>query len=339
MGVAGNLLLDSFYVSRAALAASPSAADGVPPAVEAAARATAAALALRGAAALRAPPGVGATAAVLLHRFYCKVSLLAAPPATAAAALTFLALKLDEAYDPASSSRRVLAVFHRLEARARGVASPEPPPEPGTAAFEAAKATLVRTERVALRALGFILHVEHPHKLVLQAAHMLALGDAGTATAWALANDCLRTPLPVLHPAPVLAAGVVFLAARLAGVPLPEGAGGAWWGVLGASAGGVADVAASLRAALARPPPVTLDVVVDRGRGGGAPAPAGPRAPPPAAATAAAVAAARAAAQRFAAAAANPPPHGDRKRPRSRERRPSPEEGRRGRASRWAPPP
>ena len=336
MAAAGTTLLDNFYLTPSQLASSPSAADGVPPAVEAAARATAVALAFRGSAALDAPPSVAPTAAVLLHRVYCRLSLVTLPPLPAAAAATWLALKADEAYRGPTTTRRLLLAFHRLGSRLAasqdGGRTLGPAPAPlvaGSPAFDAARAALVRNERLALRALGFILHVEPPHKLVLNTVHMLGGGGGGggvlLGAAWAAANDALRTPLPVLHPPPVLAAGIVLAAANAAGVPLPsreELGGRPWWRLLRAEDGAVAEVASAVAAVAASPPPVVLDVTPTLVK----PA-AAPTAPP--ASAAGAVAAARAAAARAAAAAAARARVGggdDRpaKRPRSRERRPSP---------------
>ena len=71
----GTTLLDDFYLTPAALDASPSRVDGVSAAEEAALRAYGCGLVADGAVLLRAPQAAAATAQVLLHRFYCKESL------------------------------------------------------------------------------------------------------------------------------------------------------------------------------------------------------------------------------------------------------------------------
>ena len=64
------------------------------------------------------------------------------------------------------------------------------------------KERLFQTEAVMLRAFGFVLHVEHPHKFVLSL--LLLLGFDGTILqeAWNLTNDrwahsccCLSTEM------------------------------------------------------------------------------------------------------------------------------------------------
>ena len=69
------------------------------------------------------------------------------------------------------------------------------------------KAELIRVERMILRAFGFIVHVEHPHKLVLN--HLFVMikdlqsSEEGPhplmQDAWNLCND--RWALRALYPA------------------------------------------------------------------------------------------------------------------------------------------
>ena len=73
--------------------------------------------------------------------------------------------------------------------------------------YEEMKAELIRIERMMLRAFGFIVHVEHPHKLVLNHLHLMLL-DSGDEQhphplmqeAWNLTNDrccsCIRCCCP-----------------------------------------------------------------------------------------------------------------------------------------------
>jgi hypothetical protein len=54
--------------------------------------------------------------------------------------------------------------------------------------YENRKNALIRLERDMLRAFGFIVHVEHPHKLVLNHLHVMG-ATALHQEAWSLAND------------------------------------------------------------------------------------------------------------------------------------------------------
>lgn len=57
--------------------------------------------------------------------------------------------------------------------------------------YEELKGELIRVERMILREFGFIVHVEHPHKLVLNHLHMMF--ETGhrelMQEAWNLTND------------------------------------------------------------------------------------------------------------------------------------------------------
>jgi cyclin L len=148
----------------------------------------------------------------------------------------FLAAKLEEAQRRA---RDVINVFHRLERREETAPCSE-----GTFSwrlacrsdpcslelldmfgreYDSLKAELVRDERLVLRELGFVCHVEHAHKFVLSYAKLLELSAEVTTAAWGHVNDCGRTTLVCRFRANTLACGAIFLAARTAGVALPEG--------------------------------------------------------------------------------------------------------------------
>ena len=59
--------------------------------------------------------------------------------------------------------------------------------------YEKLRADIVNMERIILRSFGFILHVEHPHKFVLNYLMVLEQhkdSDSGVLQrAWNLAND------------------------------------------------------------------------------------------------------------------------------------------------------
>lgn len=70
-------VLDNFYMSKEDLADSPSRKDGVSPEVERDQRIYGCEMIQEAGILLRLPQAVMATGQVLLHRFYCKVSLVA----------------------------------------------------------------------------------------------------------------------------------------------------------------------------------------------------------------------------------------------------------------------
>ena len=92
----------------------------------------------------------------------------------------------------------------------------------------------MRTEKVILRELGFIVGVELPHKVLffLLSDRFLGASPQLRQEALNVANDSLRTALCVqLHPS-ALACGPISLAARLLREPLPE-TPAPWWEAAG----------------------------------------------------------------------------------------------------------
>ena len=203
-------------------------------------------------------------------------------PQRLAAASVFLAAKLEEAQRRA---RDVINVFHRLECRE------ETALKEGTFSwrlagrsdpcslelldmfgreYDSLKAELVRDERLVLRELGFVCHVEHAHKFVLSYAKLLELSAEVTTAAWEHVNDCGRTTLVCRFRANTLACGAIFLAARTAGVALPEGeshiSGGdggqkPWWILFDAATEDVHAVANVLTCLYAQPTKSFADIM------------------------------------------------------------------------------
>ena len=55
--------------------------------------------------------------------------------------------------------------------------------------YEEMKTDLIRTERHLLKEMGFICHVEHPHKFIISYLKVLAAPSELMQVAWDLAND------------------------------------------------------------------------------------------------------------------------------------------------------
>ncbi|RMZ55819.1 hypothetical protein APUTEX25_003785, partial [Auxenochlorella protothecoides] len=251
--------------------ASPSRADGVDAATEDQLRRFGCGMLQRAVVLLGLPQGVAVTAQVLLHRFYCRRSLKKFDVKVTSIAAFWLAAKLEEVVEIDRPDRLrlrdVLTTFHRLLARAAG--SPVPAPlDPHSARYAELKAAVVRDERHLLRALGFVIGAEQPHRFVLNyGALVLGAGTRVQQEAWNLANDSLHTTLCLTLRPEVVACGILFLAARRLGIPLPEAP--PWWQPLGATTQQVHAVAAALCQLYAKPPAQYTDV---RARGSGGPA-------------------------------------------------------------------
>ncbi|KAK9809039.1 hypothetical protein WJX72_008270 [[Myrmecia] bisecta] len=187
-----------------------------------------------------ADQAVLATGQALLHRFYCKESLTNFNVKAVAMACVFLSTKLEE---NARRPKDVLSVFYRMERRRE--CKPLDVLDVSGRRYEEMKGEMIRIERHMLRAFGFILHVEHPHKYVLNYAQLLL--DANTELlqeAWNLTNDSLRTTLCIRFKGETVACGVIYMAARRLKIALPENP--PWWEVYSVSKADMNEVCRSI---------------------------------------------------------------------------------------------
>ncbi|XP_044508977.1 cyclin-L1-1-like isoform X2 [Mangifera indica] len=152
-----------------------------------------------------------------------------------AASSVWLASKLEES---PRKARQVIIVFHRMECRREGL--PIEHLDVFSKKFSELKVELSRTERHILKEMGFVCHVEHPHKFISNYLATLETPPELRQIAWNLANDSLRTTLCVRFKSEVVACGVVYAAARKFQVPLPENP--PWWKAFDAEKSGIDEV-------------------------------------------------------------------------------------------------
>ncbi|KAG8379003.1 hypothetical protein BUALT_Bualt07G0043100 [Buddleja alternifolia] len=221
--------IDTFYLMDEQLENSPSRRDGVDEATETTLRIYGCDLIQESGILLQLPQPVMATAQVLFHRFYCKTSFAEFNVKRVAATCVWLASKVEECPIKAT---KVLLVFHWIEQRLSDEKLRNLPIEEehlNTKSVDLKAEDLLRIEMHILIEMGFVCHVDHPHKYIL---HILD-NYLGTTTpelvreAWNLANDSLRTTLCVRFKSEVVACAVVYAAARRIRVPLPENP--PWW--------------------------------------------------------------------------------------------------------------
>lgn len=248
--------LSQMYLTPEEVEQSPSRADGVSAEEEDNLRRFGCDHIQRAVVLLELPQVVAVTAQILLHRFYSRRSLRRYDVQTLAPAALWLAAKLEEVVEIDRPDhlrlRDVLVVCHRLAQRAAGAETPQLL-DPNGAAYADFKAAVVRDERQLLRALGFAIAVEQPHRFVLNyGALVLEASPRVQQEAWNLANDALRTTLCLLCRPEVIACGILFVAARRMRIPLPENP--PWWQPLGATTEQVHAVASALHALHAKPP-------------------------------------------------------------------------------------
>ncbi|XP_057541219.1 cyclin-L1-1 isoform X2 [Amaranthus tricolor] len=238
--------LDTFYLSDEQLQNSPSRKDKLDEETETTLRIYGCDLIQESGILLKLPQAVMATGQVLLHRFYCKKSFVRFNVKRVAASCVWLASKLEES---PRKARQVLIVFHRMECRRENL--PIEHLDLCSKKYSELKMDLIRTERHLLKEMGFICHVEHPHKFISNYLATLGTPPELRQEAWNLANDSLRTTLCVQFKSEVVACGVVYAAARRFGVPLPENP--PWWKVFDADKVGIDEVCKVLAHLYSRP--------------------------------------------------------------------------------------
>ncbi|KAK4493032.1 hypothetical protein RD792_018152, partial [Penstemon davidsonii] len=227
--------IDTFYLTEEKLKNSPSRKDDIDEATETTLRIYGCDLIQESGILLRLPQAVMATGQVLFHRFYCKKSFARFNVKRVAASCVWLASKLEES---PRKTRQVLIVFHRMECRRENL--PIEQWDTFSKKYKDLKEDLIRTERHLLKEMGFICHVEHPHKFISSYLVTLETPTELRQEAWNLANDSLRTTLCVRFKSAVVACGVVYAAARRLQVPLPENP--PWWKPFDADKYGIDEV-------------------------------------------------------------------------------------------------
>ncbi|KAL4606901.1 hypothetical protein ACB092_09G137300 [Castanea dentata] len=135
-------------------------------------------------------------------------------------------------------ARQVLIVFHRMECRMENL--PVEHLEIGSQKYHDLKTVLSRTERHILKEMGFVCHVEHPHKFISNYLAILETPTELRQEVCNLANDSLRSTLCVRYKSEVVACGVVYAATRRFQVPLPWNP--PWWKVFDADKSGIDEV-------------------------------------------------------------------------------------------------
>eukprot|EP00249_Psilotum_nudum_P023150 c28760_g1_i3 orf=839-1852(+) len=133
--------------------------------------------------------------------------------------------------------------------------------DPFSKEYEELKIDLIRTERHLLKEMGFICHVEHPHKFIINYLTQLEAPPELMQDAWNLANDSLRTTLCVRFKSEVVACGVVHLASRRFNVPLPESP--PWWRVFNAEKSEIDEVSRVLANLYRQPKGCYIEVSKD----------------------------------------------------------------------------
>ncbi|KAI8112094.1 hypothetical protein M9434_003418 [Picochlorum sp. BPE23] len=221
--------IDDFYVDAGVVKdGTPSRIrDNVSREVEEGLRRYGCALIVRACLRLELPTSVACTAQVLLHRFYCKHSVVEYDVRVMSVSAFWLACKLEEVIQSDKSGcltlRDVLVMFYDGIRREENGGFMLLDIYGGF--YVAFKDAVVRGERDMLRCFGFVTHVEHAHPFVLSLGAQLGLDTSVLQTACNIVNDSLRTTLCVRVKAHCVACAALLFAARRHGHGLPHG----WW--------------------------------------------------------------------------------------------------------------
>ncbi|KAI9796246.1 MAG: hypothetical protein M1833_006415 [Piccolia ochrophora] len=189
---------------------------------------------------LKLPQLTLATAAVFLHRFFMRHSMVDKPGkpgyhyyATAATCL-FLSTKVEE---NCRKMRELIIACARVAQKNPALVIDEQSKE-----YWRWRDTILHNEDVLLETLCFDLTLEAPYKTLYNYLHRFgeqdnrALRNAG----WAFLNDSQTTMLSVLYPSRTIAAAALYCSAKhvdAAFADTPDGR--AWWEVLGVSLPGI----------------------------------------------------------------------------------------------------
>lgn len=195
----------------------PSLADGLDLEMEKELRLLGCELIQSGAILLKLPQTAAATGQILFQRYYYQKSFVRYNMLHTVMACLLLASRIEEA---PRRPRDVINVINRLQQlhTRRNLEDPRSnlTPLKVDKNYSDLKNTVIKAERRILTVLGFVVHVNHPHKLIYAYMHVLKLLDRKDILykAWNYMNDGLRTDIFLRHPSETIACACIFLAAR-----------------------------------------------------------------------------------------------------------------------------
>ncbi|XP_078428316.1 cyclin-T1-3-like [Wolffia australiana] len=165
-----------------------------------------------------------ATGIMFCHRFYLYQSLARSDWQTIAIVCIFLASKVEET--PCVLSKLIPASYEMIQKKDPAAMTKVQSKE----FFEKQKELIINGERLVLATLGFDLEILHPYKPLVAAIKKLGLVQSDLVkVAWNFVNDWLKTTLCLQYKPQYIAAGSLYLAAKVTKVKLPSEKGLVWW--------------------------------------------------------------------------------------------------------------
>jgi len=213
-----EIQLGSVLIPKDKLEKTPSIEDGIDQETENDLRNMGGELIAKAGIYLRLPQVAIASAQVLFQRFFFAKSFVACDMQTAAKASIWLASKIEE---NVRRVRDVINVFNFLENQRDGKNTD---PIPLDQHYWAIKREVIKMEHRILAELGFCVHVQHPHKIIVMYLEILDKKNnkAFIQTAWNYMNDSFRTTVFCEYQPETIACACIFLAARMLKIALPS---------------------------------------------------------------------------------------------------------------------
>ncbi|CAN6236296.1 unnamed protein product [Urochloa humidicola] len=173
---------------------------------------------------LKLPQMTLATAIMFCHRFYLHQSLAKNGWQTVAAVCVFLASKAEDTPCPLDHVVRVAyeTMYRRDAAAAQRIRQKD--------VFEKQKALILIGERLVLTTIRFDFNIQHPYRPLFDAMRNLGINQKEVKqVAWNFVNDWLKTTLCLQYKPQYIAAGSLYLAAKLHNIKLPLHGARVWW--------------------------------------------------------------------------------------------------------------
>ncbi|RLM64249.1 cyclin-T1-2-like isoform X1 [Panicum miliaceum] len=173
---------------------------------------------------LKLPQMTLATAIMFCHRFYIHQSLAKNGWQTVATVCVFLASKAEDTPCPLDHVVRVAyeTMYRRDTVAAQRIRQKD--------VFEKQKALILIGERLVLTTIRFDFNIQHPYRPLFDAMRNLGINQKEVKqVAWNFVNDWLKTTLCLQYKPQYIAAGSLYLAAKLHNIKLPLHGAHVWW--------------------------------------------------------------------------------------------------------------
>lgn len=173
---------------------------------------------------LKVPQVTIATSMMLCHRFFTRQSHAKNDWQTIATVCVFLACKAKE-------TPRLLCDVTVVAYKLMFKWDPSAPKRIRQKdVYEKQKELILIGERMLLSTIAYDLNIELPYKPLVAALKSLNISNRELSkVAWNFVNDWLRTTMCVQYKPHYIAAGSIYLAAKLQKVKLPNDMGKVWW--------------------------------------------------------------------------------------------------------------